>query len=83
MEKETLRKDIKKRIEQDLTYEVTNFIMEKVIRSSFEYFVAAKTKEHQGEYKKLGYIDEDIEEHYWDEFRELWCERNGVYPEGY
>jgi len=74
------RKNIEERIKQDLTYEVTNFIMKKVIDTAFEYFVAAKTKEHQGEYKKVGYIDEDLEEVYWDEFSKLWLERNGVYP---
>jgi len=81
MEQENLRKDIKVRIEQDLTYDVTKFVMSKIIWTSFEYFVAAKTKEHQGEYKMLGYIDEDVEEHYWNQFRDLWYERNGSYPE--
>ena len=77
------RKDIEDRIRQDLPFELTSFIMEKVINTAFEYFVAAKTKEHQGEYKMPGYIDEDIEELYRDEFRKLWSERNGVYPDKY
>ena len=36
---------------------------------------------HYYDYKKVGYIDSDIEKYYWKEFCDVWVERNGKYPQ--